>query len=216
MWLDVNNDSWEDLYIATGTSMYTDYPNVTKLVETTRQMAFPEQFEDTLPLQDISWAINWENELTFSVAWETTTKTEPWILSHIAWDPGQRCTMAWSTKPLGPSDAWFRTWGHLDAIGSVASVWQKGTPSSRDPDLWFSNTCPKTANDGHFWVGKPPRWTAWWFQWASGEQVSLSLKRLTGAIVLNEEGLVESPSLGCTYAVACNYNAEATEDDGSL
>ena len=100
MWLDVNNDSWEDLYIATGTSMYTDYPNVTNFYPNSTNGLFLNP-AGSLPLVDISASINWENELTFPSRTETTTRMVPWISFHIEWDLGLRCTTAWPTRTIG-------------------------------------------------------------------------------------------------------------------
>ena len=150
MWLDVNNDSWEDLYIATGTSMYTDYPNVTNFFPNSTNGLFLNP-GGTLPLEDISGAINWENELTFSVALETTTKTRLDFISHRM---GPRAALYngvvndnhWLQVMLVPDG------GHPDAIGSVDPL-ERGNAVVTDLDVWFPIHVPKQPMDA-LWVGK--------------------------------------------------------------
>ena len=213
MWLDVNNDSWEDLYIATGTSMYTDYPNVTNFFPNSTNGLFLNP-GGTLPLGDISGAINWENELTFSVAFGD--HNEDGALDFISHRMGPQAALYngvvndnhWLQVMLVPDG------GHPDAIGSVLTLWNEGMPSSRTLTCG-SQYMSQNSRWTHFGLGSHTTVDSLVVSWAGGGNTSLSLEEVDRRIVLNEEGLVESAVSGCTYAVACNYNAEATEDDGS-
>ena len=213
MWLDVNNDSWEDLYIATGTSMYTDYPNVTNFYPNSTNGLFLNP-AGSLPLEDISASINWENELTFSVAYGD--HNEDGALDFISHRMGPRAALYngvanenhWLQIMLKPNQ------GHPDAIGSVLTLWNDGVPSSRTLTCG-SQYLSQNSRWVHFGLGNQTTVDSVVVSWYGGSSTTVSLEEVDRRIVLNEDGLVESVVSGCTYAVACNYNAEATEDNGS-
>ena len=213
MWLDVNNDSWEDLYIATGTSMYTDYPNVTNFYPNSTNGLFLNP-EGSLPLVDISASINWENELTFSVAYGD--HNEDGALDFISHRMGPRAALY---NGVANENHWLQVMikpnqGHPDAIGTVLTLWNDGVPSSRTLTCG-SQYLSQNSRWVHFGLGNQTTVDSLVVSWHGGSSTTVPLEEVDRRIVLNEDGLVESVVLGCTYAVACNYNAEATEDNGS-
>ena len=213
MWLDVNNDSWEDLYIATGTSMYTDYPNVTNFYPNSTNGLFLNP-SGSLPLVDISASINWENELTFSVAYGD--HNEDGALDFISHRMGPRAALY---NGVANENHWLQVMikpnqGHPDAIGTVLTLWNDGVPSSRTLTCG-SQYLSQNSRWVHFGLGNQTTVDSLVVSWHGGSSTTVPLEEVDRRIVLNEDGLVESVVLGCTYAVACNYNAEATEDNGS-
>ncbi|MGB1943728.1 MAG: FG-GAP repeat domain-containing protein, partial [Flavobacteriales bacterium] len=65
-WFDADNDGWLDLYIATGTSLYSDFPSVIDLYPNSTNGLFMNDM-GAFPMEDASDAVNPFNELTFSV-----------------------------------------------------------------------------------------------------------------------------------------------------
>ena len=213
MWLDVNNDSWEDLYIATGTSMYTDYPNVTNFYPNSTNGLFLNP-AGSLPLVDISASINWENELTFSVAYGD--HNEDGALDFISHRMGPRAALY---NGVANENHWLQVMikpnqGHPDAIGTVLTLWNDGVPSSRTLTCG-SQYLSQNSRWVHFGLGNQTTVDSLVVSWHGGSSTTVPLEEVDRRIVLNEDGLVESVVSGCTYDVACNYNAEATEDNGS-
>ena len=213
MWLDVNNDSWEDLYIATGTSMYTDYPNVTNFYPNSTNGLFLNP-AGSLPLVDISASINWENELTFSVAYGD--HNEDGALDFISHRMGPRAALY---NGVANENHWLQVMikpnqGHPDAIGTVLTLWNDGVPSSRTLTCG-SQYLSQNSRWVHFGLGNQTTVDSLVVSWHGGSSTTVPVEEVDRRIVLNEDGLVESVVSGCTYAVACNYNAEATEDNGS-
>ena len=104
--------------------------------------------------------------------------------------------------------------GHPDAIGSVLTLWNDGVPSSRTLTCG-SQYMSQNGRWVHFGLGNQTAVDSLVVSWHGGSNTTVSLEEVDRRIVLNEDGLVESVVSGCTYAVACNYNAEASEDNGS-
>ena len=104
--------------------------------------------------------------------------------------------------------------GHPDAIGTVLTLWNDGVPSSRTLTCG-SQYLSQNSRWVHFGLGNQTTVDSLVVSWHGGSSTTVPLEEVDRRIVLNEDGLVESVISGCTYDVACNYNAEATEDNGS-
>ena len=213
MWFDVDNDRWLDLYIATGTSLYSDYPNVTNFYPNSTNGLFLNP-QGVLPLEDVSASINWENELTFSAAFGD--HNEDGALDFISHQMGPRAALYngvpndnhWLQVRLSPNE------GHPDAIGSLLTLWVEGMPLSRTVTCG-SQYMSQNSRWEHFGLGASESVDSLVVAWPGGLQTSISLDEVDRRVVINESGLVESIASGCTYAMACNFDPEAVEDDGT-
>ena len=214
LWLDANNDGWQDLFIGTGTSFYTDYPSVLELVGDSPNGFWMNNLGQ-LPLQNAMENVFTDNEVTFSTAWADHNKDG--AMDFVSHRIGPRARLLngvpnanhWVQLILVPNV------GNLDAIGAVASVWQNGTPDMRVMTCG-SEYLNQNSKRMHFGLGGTPSIDSVVVQWPSGEEVTyLNVEPDAINTIFQDGSGFSNTVLGCTYAVACNFDQEATSDDGS-
>lgn len=213
-WFDADNNGWLDLYIGTGTSMYTDYPAVIDLYPSSENGFFLNE-GGTLPLTNASQAVNPFKELTFSVA--TADHNGDGALDLVSHQIGPRAHLLngvpngnhWiAVRPLADS-------GCPDAIGAELTCWKEGLGDVRTVHCGTEYMNQNSAWI-HFGLGAEPSYDSLVVAWPSGAtttHVGLDVdQRHVLSEVLDD---VVAETLGCTYPMACNFEEAAISDDGS-
>lgn len=218
-WVDWDNDGWLELHVATGTSMYTDYPTILTSVE---------QIPDSMfAYNDGEWSAiegtGLPAEHGFAVG--VTDLNGDGFQDLVSNPIGETASIYLAT----PNDnGYLRVLGegvqsNRDAIGVKYRLYIDGEVQYR-----MSKSGEGYLTQGsrwqHFGLGSAAAADSLVVTWPTGStQVFYDLP-VNSSIVINEaseewtcwSGACEEASLvGCTYAIALNYNADALEDDGS-
>lgn len=222
-WLDVDNNGWEDLHVANGYSEYTNYPAVLSIYSDEPDAFFYNnegQFTaaDEAQFQDVS-------VLSFSTATgDYNLDGFPDLVSHRVGNFAQvlRAT---------PNDNnWVKIWlegtdSNRDGTGAKIYIWAGGHAQYR---MTFA---------GENYLGQNSRWEAFGLGsaitidslqvvWPNGEATSHQGLSVDEHWLLSESGTATAmwqidPCIwgdfceGCTYELACNFDPNAEEDDGS-
>lgn len=214
-WFDADNDGWLDLYIATGTSLYSDYPSVLDLYPNSTNGLFMNDM-GTFPMEDASAAVNTFNELTFSVGCAdfnldgALDLVSHQIGTHAHLMNGVPNGNHWVSIALEASQ------GCPDAIGAAVTCWQDGLGDMRTV-FCGSEYLNQNSQWLHFGLGESNGLDSVVVHWPWGLSTTHTGLAVDSRHVLsNLEGTDnDSASTGCTYLAACNFDPTATEDDGS-
>ena len=214
LWFDTDNDGWQDLFIGTGTSAYTDYPNVLGVYANSFN-GFWLNNQGEFPLEEAFGNVFTDNDVTFSSAW--ADHNNDGAMDFVSHRIGPRARLLngvpnsnhWVQIHLTPSS------GNLDAIGAVVTAWNNGTPDMRVRKCG-SDYLNQNSKRLHFGLGSTAELDSMVVDWPSGAHVVYADLTLDAVNTLHEDGASTANVVaGCTYAVACNFNPAATEDDGS-
>ena len=214
-WFDADNSGWLDLYIATGTSLYSDYPSVLDLYPNSTNGLFMNEM-GTFPMEDASEAVNPFNELTFSVGCADFNLDG--ALDLISHQIGTRAHLMngvpngnhWLAIGLNASQ------GCPDAIGAVVTCWKAGLGDMRTVNCG-SEYLNQNSQWLHFGLGESSSPDSVVVQWPWGLSTTHAGLEVDSRHILSdlEDGANDSEGMGCTYTAACNFDPAATEDDGS-
>lgn len=222
-WLDVDNNGWEDLHVANGYSVFTNYPQVLSIYPDEPDALFYNtegQFTaaDEVQFQTVS-------TLSFSTAvGDYNLDGFADLVSHRVGEFAQ------VLRGSPNSNHWLKVWlegtdSNRDGVGAKIRVWSGDHAQSR---MTFA---------GENYLGQNSRWELF----GLGEESSVDSIEViwpSGAItqftellsdqhwVLTEDGTATQmwqidPCLtggicqGCSYEEACNFNPLVTVDDGS-
>jgi hypothetical protein len=218
-WVDWDNDGWQELHVATGTSLYTDYPDILTEVQ---------QIADSMfAYVDGAWSAI-ENsglapEHSFSIA--ATDLNGDGFQDLVSCPIGSEASVYYAT----PNDNhYLRIKGegvvsNRDAIGVKFRLYLDGEVLYR---LSKSGEAYLTQGSRwqHFGLGAAEVADSLMVTWPTG-QTDVYYDLPVNSSLIIEEGNLEwtcfdggcdqSATLGCTYATALNFSATATEDDGS-
>ena len=213
-WFDADNDGWLDLYIATGTSLYSDFPSVIDLYPNSTNGLFMNDM-GAFPMEDASDAVNSFNELTFSVGCADFNLDGALDLgshqigTHAQLMNGVPNGTHWVSIALEASQ------GCPDAIGAVVTCWKDGLGDMRTV-LCGSEYLNQNSQWLHFGLGASSSLDSVVVQWPWGLNTTHSGLEVDGRHVLSDLGTDNgSEGVGCTYTAACNFDPTAIEDDGS-
>jgi hypothetical protein len=220
LWFDADCDGWQDLFVGTGTSLYTDYPAVLNYYSASLNGFFLNP-QGELPLQDELEAVFTDNELTFCSAYGDVNRDGS--VDFISHRIGPHARLL-NGVPNG--NHWLKVMlegegGNLDAIGAVVTVWRAGLGDMR------STSCG-TAYMGqnsrwlHFGMGGAQSVDSLVVDWPGGGKTTLPTPVLDQHLVISQSGSTEvmwpdggtSTNDGCTYPQACNFDPNASVDNG--
>lgn len=218
-WIDWDNNGWQELHIATGTSLYTNYPAI---------LTNPVQIADSLfEYVDGEWSAiansGLEAEHGFTIA--ATDLNGDGFLDLVSNPIGETASIYLAT----PNDNNFlKVMGigvqsNRDAIGVKYRAYVDGELTYR-----MSKSGEGYLTQGsrwqHFGLGDATTVDSLVMTWPSGTVQVFENLPANSALVITE-GEAEwacwsgactlASASGCTYAVALNYDADALEDDGS-
>ena len=214
LFFDADNNGWLDLFIGTGTSLYTDYPSVLDF--------YPESYNGfflndggNFPLVAALENVLTDNELTFSSAYADHNRDGAMDFVSHRMGPHARLLNGvpnenhWIQVTLEPSS------GNLDAIGAVVTAWKGGVGDMRTVTCG-SEYLNQNSRRIHFGFGDSPLVDSLTVDWPSGNHTNLS-NPVVDAIhhILENGGAGGTVITGCTYSMACNFSPSATEDDST-
>ena len=212
-WLDVDSDGWEELHVATSVATYIDYPSIIYEFNQEPDELFANNEGTLEPRQDhyskalLPWGIRRRLAITMmmvSLIWFRITSEQ-----RLSFGPV--CPM----KTIGSRFASKERRAiamRLDPKLNYGSVATTGTVKR----TVVKAICPRILAVSILeWDCRHP-WTLITVRWPNGlietwieVDVNQTLTLVEGSAICQED------CAGCTYTVACNYDANATEDDGT-
>ena len=212
LWFDANNDSWLDLYIGTGTSLYTDYPSILDLFPSTENGFFINN-EGSLPIEPVADNALANGDMVFSSA--VADHNGDGALDFVSHRVGKHAGL-FNGVPNG--NHWLQIslephTGNADAIGARVTAWLNGRPDVRTVTCG-SEYLNQNSRRLHFGMGSSNVMDSVVVDWTSGQTTVHEYLPSDMHLTLFEQNPTEEAS-GCTYQVACNYNPMAAVDDGS-
>lgn len=218
-WFDADNDGWDDLHVATGFSVYSQYPQVFAQYPDVPN-AFYWNSEGVFS-QDTA-AIFQTNQLSFATAvGDYNGDGFPDLVSHRFGEYAQ------VLEGIPNQNKWLKVSlvgveSNRDGIGAKIRAYSNGEVTYR-MTFCGENYMGQNSRWETFGLGTENTLDSLTVHWPSGivdhyfDVLSLQ------SLVLIEGASIEPspcPSLdagcfGCTYVEACNFNDEATADDGS-
>lgn len=215
LWFDADNNGWLDLFIGTGTSLYTDYPTVLGYYPNNENGFFLNN-AGVFPLTPAFDNVFTDNELTFSSAFADHNRDG--ALDFVSHRMGPRARLL-NGVPNGNSWIQFRlepSSGNSDAIGSVITVWKGGVGDMRTVTCG-SEYLNQNSRRLHFGLGGgPASLDSVVVDWPSGNHVSYTNLGLNLIHTLYEAGGAgQVVTEGCAYPMACNYQPSVTIDNGT-
>jgi len=216
-WLDVDCDGWEDLHVTTGFDVFTYYPSVLDM--------FPDE-PDHLHYNSEGSFLDEDNELdetsvlSFSTAvGDYNYDGYPDIVSHSVGD------IAHVLKGTPNGNHWLKIWlegetTNRDGTGCEITVF---TDEALQYRVTFAgeNYLGQNSRWEHFGLGTYQSVDSIQVDWLSGGSTTYYGVETNHHLLIHEsEGMevlvaLDPAASGCTYAMACNYNAAAVQDDGS-
>lgn len=218
LWFDANNDGWQDLFIGTGTSQYTNYPSILNTYPDNVNGFFLNN-GGQFPMTNASIEVYTDNELTFASA--CADHNMDGALDFVSHRIGTHARLLngvpndnnWlSVLPVGVTC-------NQEAIGAVVSLWRNGIGDMRTVTCG-TNYMSQNSKRIHFGLGGAQSADSLVIDWPGGGKdvhINFPLNQtivVTQGLPIDTSNGGTSANLGCTYVVACNYNAEATQDDG--
>lgn len=220
-WLDYNNDGLEDMYLNTGYSTYTEYPQVFELYDYVPQLLYRQSSIENFSLA--AGILPGDDQLSFCSA--VGDWNDDGLIDIISNQVGETALMLENISegshfvkvvPVG-------TVSNKDGIGTKFHAWVEGEL------IYQMSFC------GENYMGQNSRWEHFGLDdalqidslivtWPSGivdvhyevpADISLIVTEGETTEVANPcegEGLA---CVGCTYSDACNYQPDALMDDGS-
>jgi len=211
-WLDVDADGWEELHVATSVATYIDYPDILTLFDEEPDFLFNNNEGSLGPSGSLFQSVT---SLGYSTAiGDYNGDGCIDLVSHkIGENPEFRASV--------PNDNhWIKiqlegTESNRDAIGSKIELWANSS-------FWYRETycgegyLSQNSLWEHFGLGSIEALDSVVVHWPNGlietwfhVDVDADLYLIEGTASSSGDGT------GCTYSSACNYDSNATLDDGS-
>lgn len=219
-WLDVDNDGWEDLHVAVGTTIFIELaldPEYTMTFDLNPNDAF---FWNEGGVFELDTSVVFTDQADYSFATTTGDYNSdgfPDLVSHRAGE------LAQVLFAVPNENNWVKveltgTSSNRDGIGAQIVIHSEGHAQSR---MVYAgeNYLGQNSYIQHFGLGSAEAIDSMLIHWPSGtSSVFYDLGPNTTYLV-SELGTYEelgpSSVSGCTYSVACNFSEEAETDDGS-
>ena len=211
LWLDADNNGWQDLLITTGTSFATDYPLVLDLYPGSRTHLFTV-FDGQLPFSNASENLDNGTEFAFAAAYGDADNDGALDVAVHRMGPTARLLHGipfqgrWlQVELVGQSP-------NTRAVGAKITVWRDGMPDMRTVQCG-THYLGQSSYVQHFGLGNATECDSITVVWPSGQVQSVDDLSINSRIVV-EQPPVQS-NAGCTYPAACNYSPEFLVDNGS-
>jgi hypothetical protein len=214
-WMDEDNDGWEDLYVVTGFTEPTVYPNVYSEYDL-KDVFFRNLDGHFYKVADS--VLQATNELGFAAA--PTDWNRDGFLDFISHRVGTQATVRQGT-PNG--NHWLRvrpvgTQSNRDGVGTKIRVWAQGEQQYR---MAFAgeNYLGQNSRWLHFGLGSITQVDSLVVVWPLGLEERYYNVPVDTAWVIYEGFANDCPPgatcPGCTYPAACNFDEVANADDGT-
>ncbi len=211
VWFDADNSGSQDLMIATGTSFATDYPYLLELYPEPRTRLYLND-AGFYPFVDVSQDIDAGVELSFSAAYGDADADGS--LEVAVHRMGSTARLLHGQPGLGN---WLQVLlqgsaPNTHGIGSVVTAWSNGEPDMR---VMQCGTQYLSQNSEllHFGLGNEQHCDSLVVRWPNGELLSLTDLPANTRVLISQTGTIQMQ--GCTYPVACNFNPQAMDDNGT-
>lgn len=211
-WLDVDADGWEELHITTGIAAYVDYPSVLSQFDEEPDALFKNDAGELILPGGLFQSVTALGFATATGDFNGDGFVD--LVSHkVGLNPEIRTA-------LPNTNHWLRVLLHgvesnADAVGAKIEMWAGSS-------YWYRETycgeayLSQNSRWEHFGAGNHTQIDSIRVEWPLGWVDTWYDVPTNTSIELTEFGATtDEASTGCTYAGACNYNAEAIEDDGS-
>jgi len=211
-WLDVDADGWEELHITTGIAAYVDYPSVLSQFDEEPDALFKNDAGELILPGGLFQSVTALGFATATGDFNGDGFVD--LVSHkVGLNPEIRTA-------LPNTNHWLRVLLHgvesnADAVGAKIEMWAGSS-------YWYRETycgeayLSQNSRWEHFGAANHTQIDSIRVEWPLGWVDTWYNVPTNTSIELTEFGATtDEASTGCTYAGACNYNAEAIEDDGS-
>ena len=211
-WLDVDADGWEELHITTGIAAYVDYPSVLSQFDEEPDALFKNDAGELILPGGLFQSVTALGFATATGDFNGDGFVD--LVSHkVGLNPEIRTA-------LPNTNHWLRVLLHgvesnADAVGAKIEMWAGSS-------YWYRETycgeayLSQNSRWEHFGAANHTQIDSIRVEWPLGWVDTWYDVPTNTSIELTEFGATtDEASTGCTYAGACNYNAEAIEDDGS-
>ena len=214
-WMDEDNDGWEDLYVVTGFTDPTVYPDVYSEYDL-KDVFFRNLGGHFYNVSDS--VLQAVNELGFAAA--PTDWNRDGFLDFISHRVGTQATVRQGTPN---ENHWLRvrpvgTQSNRDGVGTKVRIWTQGEQQYR---MAFAgeNYLGQNSRWLHFGLGSHTHVDSLVVVWPLGLEERYYNVPIDTAWVIYEGFAHDCPPgaacPGCTYPAACNFDETANEDDGS-
>jgi len=211
-WLDVDADGWEELHITTGIAAYVDYPSVLSQFDEEPDALFKNDAGELILPGGLFQSVTALGFATATGDFNGDGFVD--LVSHkVGLNPEIRTA-------LPNTNHWLRVLLHgvesnADAVGAKIEMWAGSSYLYRETycgEAYLS----QNSRWEHFGAANHTQIDSIRVEWPLGWVDTWYDVPTNTSIELTEFGATtDEASTGCTYAGACNYNAEAIEDDGS-
>lgn len=212
-WLDVDADGWEELHVATSFASYTDFPWVLSMFSNEPDYLFANNEGALAPPMSLFQS---ESILSFSTAigdYNSDGRVD--LVSHAV---GEQATF-YSSQPNENNWSALKLHGtisNLDAVGAQIELWANEQLSYRD-NYCGGNYLSQNSRTQFFGLGEATTIDSIRVVWPSGT-TDVWVEMPVNEWLDLEEGQSTACTencAGCTYLIACNFDAYATVDDGT-
>ena len=213
-WMDVDCNGWEDLHVTTGIAAFTDYPSVLFQYPNAYDALFMNEMGE---LSEEEGTLDIASSLGFSTATGDLNQDGfPDLVSHSIGGTAK----VWNGTPNDNNWVKIRPVGitsNRDGVGTKIELWIEGVPFYRET-YCGENYLGQNSRWEHFGLGVEMSIDSMQVEWSSGiVDVYYNVMANQSLVITEGETAIQCQGscLGCTYTVACNYNADAQDDDGS-
>ena len=210
-WLDADNNGWEDLHVCTGFSTYTMYPDVFSIYP-----FVPDHFfwNEAGVFEEDSTGFFETATLSFCAAIaDVNADGFPDLVNHAVGEYLQ------VLQSVPNENNWLRillqgTTSNRDGVGSKIWVHSGGNAGYRMTHCG-ENYLSQDSKWEHFGLGSAGSVDSVVVAWPSGIVDVYHDVEVNQSVMLLEGETSATPTGGCLYVGACNFNAAADFDDGT-